>query len=75
MKADILDRGIFFRLKGIGDEDRKYLGKSSITIRTNEAPITWLHLGYFGQGFEVRRLTEKPDVSKIPRMADWGGER
>lgn len=26
-KADILDRGIFFRLKRIADEDRKYLGK------------------------------------------------
>ena len=73
-KADLLDRAIFFKLKRIEKEDRRY-------IKALEKQFQEMRPDIFGYILDilVKFLKWKEDnggminLDKVPRMADWAG--
>lgn len=71
-RADLLDRAIFFKLKRIPEENRRYI----VELQKQFEEMLPQVLGYI-MDILVKVLkwkeNNKLEVSKIPRMADWAG--
>jgi len=70
-KADILDRSIFFRLKRIPDESRRYILAIEHEFEKMKPQLLGYILDVIVRVLEWKQVHGELDPSKIPRMADW----
>jgi hypothetical protein len=71
--ADILDRAIFFKLKRIADEDRRYITDVKSELEQLRPQLLGYILDILVKVLRWKKEHRRLDVSKIPRMADWAG--
>lgn len=70
-KADLLDRSVFFKLKRIPDEDRRYIAKVQEEYEQMKPELLGYIMDILVQVLKWKEVHGDLEVSKIPRMADW----